>query len=162
MNKENKDWIGYVLFMFLGAVISYLFIQNEQNKVVEVKRNEVDTLYKHELRVDTFYIQAKPKILRDTTIISMNDTLILRDTVIQTKPFMAQLDTITNKYALYMSYAFPKNEFKYNLVIKDSIKYVEITNIKFTNEIYWYQKPEYVIPLTILTTIGISNLVGGK
>lgn len=101
------------------------------------------------------------EIKRDTTIIEKPSEPIvvekikskikyLRDTIIQTKPFVATIDTIVKRDTIYAKYNFPENQF--DLLIRkkpDSVVYHTIYLTKETKR-EWYETPAYFVGGTII------------
>jgi len=107
--------------IILSIIICLLLILHFVNK------NEIKSIvtYQH----DTLYIvkEAEPVIIeRAKTKIKY-----VKDTVIQTQPFVAELDTIVRQDTIYSSFIFPENLLSLEIRKKpDTTKIEQITIIK--------------------------------
>lgn len=106
---KNTLIILIILLLFIALI--YLFNTNNNN----IKYNQIikrDTLIK--------YIEHKPIKINNTKA----KIKYIKDTIIITKPFEANLDTIINKDTISLSYNYPDNIFNFcvNKSI-DTLKY---------------------------------------
>lgn len=103
---------NYLIISILIIIIfALLFLEFNQNKKSELVR---DTLYIEYQAEPIEIIKYKPKII------------YLKDTLIETKPFRAEVDTTLNMDTITASYIFPENEFNLNLKHnKDTLKYIQ-------------------------------------
>lgn len=70
-----------------------------------------------------------------------------RDTIIETKPFVAVVDTVIKRDTVYAKYEFPENSF--DLMIRKKPDSTMIQTIYITKEIMrersWWETPVYII-----------------
>lgn len=147
MNKNN---LGYVFFAILGIVIglaiSALF--KGCSDIPSLFSSTKDTLYAVDT-VDriipgdtvTIYGKAQIRYIKDTVAIS-DTVFVLRDTVYETPPFIATLDTITPDCdTAHIEYRFPLNTFFMELNRSaDTVKtqYVTLT-VREYKKPQWYE-----------------------
>ncbi|OGU40532.1 MAG: hypothetical protein A2X61_13660 [Ignavibacteria bacterium GWB2_35_12] len=131
--KKGQILIGIIIIasLFIGLFLG----RNCTDKVRIVKDREVirDTVIKEIKLPPVRIVKAKPVIK------------IIRDTVIETKPFVASLDTIAKDDTVKMQYEFPENYFSLEVMRKpDSVKFEKLTVIeKTTQDGNWWEKPSY-------------------
>lgn len=91
--------------LFLLAVITIAFYLGRCTEEPEVKfRTITQTIVKY----DTVLKPSEPIFIRGkSTITYINE----RDTIIQTKPFTAKLDTIVRQDTFSIMYSYPENDF---------------------------------------------------
>jgi hypothetical protein len=75
---------------------------------------------------------AKPKII------------YLKDTIIETQPFIAKLDTIIRRDTIWAEYVFPENSFSLGYR-SQSDSLLQITNTMTKTETYWVEKAAYLL-----------------
>lgn len=107
-----------ILFIaFVLIILSFYSGYNlkKDNLIIE---NNVDTIF--ELKIDTLFIEKKAKII------------YMKDTIILTKPFDAEIDTTINNNLIKINYSFPENIIKFNLIRQDSL--ITLHRIKVIKE----------------------------
>ncbi len=107
-----------ILFIaFVLIILSFYSGYNlkKDNLIIE---NNVDTIF--ELKIDTLFIKKKAKII------------YMKDTIILTKPFDAEIDTTINNNLIKINYSFPENIIKFNLIRQDSL--ITLHRIKVIKE----------------------------
>lgn len=117
-----------ILFTLVLVVIIYFTLQDnfidKHNFVVR----KVDTIIKIIPQKEIKIVEAKPKIQ------------YIRDTIIQTQPFVARLDTILLRDTIYAQYQFPENLMSINIRTSgDSIRLPQITVERTKQERKWYE-----------------------
>lgn len=107
-NTMKNTLIIIIIFLFIALI--YLF--NSKNNNINNQIIKRDTVVK--------YIEHKPiKINNKKAKIKY-----IKDTIISTKPFEANLDTIINKDTISLSYIYPDNIFNLNINKSiDTLKY---------------------------------------
>jgi hypothetical protein len=75
---------------------------------------------------------AKPKII------------YLKDTIIETQPFIAKLDTIILRDTIWAEYVFPENRLSLGYR-SQSDSLLQITNTMTKTETYWVEKAAYLL-----------------
>lgn len=142
MDKSSN--ITPILTGIVVVLLIYLFFHKPQpiiQEVVKVKR-------------DTILVPAEPIVIEN----AVTRIRYVRDTIIVTKPFIAELDTIIKFDTVYMAYHYPENLM--NLWIRKKPDSLFRDTIIITNTI----PAERSIWTDILThtTVGIiSFLLGG-
>lgn len=120
--------ISIILLALVIGVLFYYVVQNplynQQHEIIY----KIDTIVKIIPQKEIEIIEAKPKIR------------YIRDTIIQTQPFVAQLDTILMRDTLFAQYKFPDNLMSINVkTSNDSIKLPQITIERTKYERNWYE-----------------------
>lgn len=131
----KRQLILTVLIIIVSIIIGFLSGKSCSNDIKVVKDRVVfrDTIIKE--------IKLPPlKIVKAKSVIK-----IVRDTVIETKPFVASLDTVAKDDTVKMQYEFPENNFSLQVMRKpDSIKFEKLTVIESTvQKSNWWEKPAY-------------------
>ncbi len=134
-----------IVFVSIIAFLSGYFINDNRSK------------NSHEIKIDTLFIEkpAEPIIVE-----KIKPKLIYsRDTIIQTQPFTAMIDTVIQRDTIRINYQFPENMLDLEIFPKpDSI---EIRNIFITKEVEkkveWWQ-----MPAGILSGVVLGFLIGSK
>ena len=131
----KKEQILFGIIIIASLFIGLLLGRNCSDKVRIVKDRQVirDTIIKEIKLPPVKIVKAKP-IIR-----------IIRDTMIETKPFIASLDTIAKDDTVKMEYEFPENYFSLEVKRKpDSVRLEKLTVIEKTMENgNWWEKPAY-------------------
>jgi hypothetical protein len=106
-----------------------------------------------------YFIKPKSSTMisiRDTVIKIKNESVYIdkikarviykRDTIIQTKPFTAVIDTIIKSDTIYLRYDFPENIFAMKISPKlDSLLIPQIIQQEIKSENRWWQIPAYIL-----------------
>lgn len=108
----NYIFIIVVIIIIFSFYFGYNYKQNNNIKYI----NKIDTIIT--VKYDTIYFVKKAKVK------------YIKDTIIMTKPFIANIDTNYNNNIIKIDYSFPENTFKFNMTQQDSvylykIKYLE-------------------------------------
>lgn len=122
MKKRFTLWD--LVIIVIGIFILFLIYQKKNpNTIIRtVKVKEYDTIFSEIIKENTIW---KTKLIRNYDSIPY----YLRDTIIKTKPFIAEKDTILNGDTIYVGYLFPMDSFKLQIKYKpDSI--MKITEYK--------------------------------
>jgi hypothetical protein len=136
--KTNELILLLLILFFLGFGCGYFFSKfNIENKTLlsnsekEIKR---DTIVKMQLQAPLILYKTKLKIIKTS------------DTVIQSNPFIAKLDTIIQHDTIKADYEFPQNLLSFELKRRpDTLKIQTIEKIKTVPESKpWWQTPAYV------------------
>lgn len=128
---NQKIWLAISCALAIIIVILLLY-DRKSEKIREIQIEKRDTVYQ--------IIQNKPiEIIKHQAKI-----VIQKDTIIQTKPFIAELDTILAKDTIKMSYQFPDNLI--SLQIKQSAdtllqEKITIHSKEFIDNSKWWEKP---------------------
>ncbi len=128
-----------MLGMIIGVVIHY-YLWGNCTQIIENKVQFRDTIY--EIK------QSKPLI-----ITKYKTKLEYRtDTIIETKPFTAYIDTVIVRDTVKASFDFPENTFSLNICSEQDTVIKErtfVTSSQKVNEIWWH-KPA----LSIISVFG--------
>lgn len=121
------------IIIILSIIICFLLLHNFLSK----KEGKSIVSYQH----DTLYIvkEAEPVIIeRAKTKIKY-----VKDTVIKTQPFVAELDTIIRQDTLHSAFIFPENLLSLEIKRKpDTTKIEQITIIKeIPKKESWWKEP---------------------
>lgn len=119
-----------ILVAFVTAVLVFVIIQTcRRNSIERVEVVKYDTI-EIVKPVERIVIQrAKPKIK------------ILRDTIIETKPFIAELDTIVKSDTVSAKYTFPENIFEFQISRKaDTFRIPKLVFAKQNRKEDWLDK----------------------
>ncbi|MCX7909862.1 MAG: hypothetical protein N2560_10175 [Ignavibacteria bacterium] len=133
-----KNKFFWLVLLVLVCIILYLISIPKKTEKVELVRLDTVTIVRPTERI--VVRKLKPKIV------------YLRDTIIQTQPFIASFDTIIKKDTIYLTYNFPTNEM--NLDIKKGsdtfrIPQMVVTKVKPEKSVF-----EQTLPLFIGFTAG--------
>ncbi len=104
---------------------------------------KVNDVFPIEIKRDTIVklVERNPTII-DKKRASIN---IRKDTLIQTKPFTAKIDTIYKYDTISLSYDFPENTFSMTYSHKqDTIRTIQEKQI-IEKESKWYEVPLYIL-----------------
>lgn len=120
--------VSITLISIALVVVIYFALQSpwksNQNSIIYRIDTVIQIIPKKEIEI----IEAKPKIH------------FVHDTIIQTKPFVAIVDTIILRDTLYAKYHFPENLMSVNLRTSgDTIRLPQITIEKEHFERNWYE-----------------------
>lgn len=132
-----------IICLLLGGLFGSFFFPKTVTKTVTRNIISRDTLPPV---IDTLvkYVSLPP-----IKIIEHGDIIYVRDTIIETQPFVAVLDTVVKRDTLNLEYYFPENLFKIDLRFKPEetkiiTKYVTInTNTEIEKPEPWYIKAAY-------------------
>ena len=131
----KKEQILFAIIIAISFLTGLLTGNSCSDTVRIVKNREIirDTIIKEIKLPPVRIVKAKPVIK------------IVRDTVIETKPFIASLDTIAINDTVKMQYEFPENYFSLQVMRKpDSVRLEKLTLIEKTMENgNWWEKPAY-------------------
>ncbi len=138
MNTNTKVISGIILFIALLILFFWLNNNLKYDKYIaniEKSSNDIiyDTIYKYERPKIIEIQQAKPKIK------------YIRDTIITTKPFIAQIDTIVKKDTVQIFYTYPENllSMKINQT-NDSTMIIKQIDYR-EKERSWWETPALII-----------------
>jgi hypothetical protein len=138
MNTNTKIISGII--SFIALLILFFWLNNNfryDKYIANIKQssNDIiyDTIYKYEQPKTIEIQQAKPKIK------------YIRDTIIITKPFIAQIDTIVKKDTIQIFYTYPENllSMKINQTT-DSTMIIKQINYR-EKERNWWETPALII-----------------
>lgn len=126
---ETLKEIGLIsLLITLAFFWGFCSRKNESTFITKWKR---DTIVIVKPAPPIILERIKPKII------------YRRDTIVQTQPFVAQLDTIIQHDTIYLRYTFPENYIDLRLLPKpDSIR---IHTITITRDRPWWELPATAI-----------------
>lgn len=131
--------------MRIASVIVMLIAIIGLSIYIGMKEPEVKIVYQDRITRDTITHWIEQP--NDTIVIrAKSHTIYLTDTIIETRPFIAQLDTIIERDTVFVSYQYPAELFR--LQIKraaDSIpiRYITIETLMEVNSELWWEKPLY-------------------
>lgn len=97
-----KTKILFIIISFaLGFMVCKLILENK-NEIKNIQTIKIDSVY-------VYKIPPKRKIDKIEGRITYT-----KDTILITKPFVSEIDTILNKDTLKMRYQFPENKFSFD------------------------------------------------
>lgn len=123
---EKYRIISLVLAIFSGFLLIKLLINDnpESNQSIIIKKDTVIVRQNEIIKID----KIVPKIV------------FVRDTIIETKPFVATIDTVIKRDTVLLRYDFPENLFSMKVTPAiDSIKIEKIYEYK-ERELSWYER----------------------
>lgn len=131
-----------VFGIFLGICIMYLFFNN----IVNSNKDHIKDLASFEkIQRDTVFlsIPSKPLVIEK----AKTKIVVRRDTIIESKPFFARIDTVLQHDTVYAEYAFPENEI--SILVKrkpDSLELRQTTVFKtIGKEQKWWETPAMLL-----------------
>ena len=133
---EKHKYIFALVFLIIVLLLSFLLGRNSKNC-----NDSVQTIIKR----DTVIVvkQAEPIVIEK----AKTKIVYTRDTIIQTQPFIAVVDTIIKKDTVYAKFEFPANNF--DLWIKKKPDSTLIQTITITKEITkdrpWWEASAYTL-----------------
>lgn len=133
---ENYKYIFALVLLIIVLLLSFLLGRSSKNC-----NDTVQTIIKR----DTVLIvkQAEPIVIEK----AKTKIVYTRDTIIQTQPFIAVVDTIIKKDTVYAKFEFPANNF--DLWIKKKPDSILIQTITITKEITkdrpWWEASAYTL-----------------
>jgi hypothetical protein len=133
---ENYKYIFALVLLIIVLLLSFLLGRNSKNC-----NDSVQTIIKR----DTVIVvkQAEPIVIEK----AKTKIVYTRDTIIQTQPFIAVVDTIIKKDSVYAKFEFPANNF--DLWIKKKPDSTLIQTITITKEITkdrpWWEASAYTL-----------------
>ncbi len=146
-----KDYV-LIIVILIGLVLAFLLGRHFTPPDVVVAY-QTDTL----TIIDTIAVPSEPIIIEK----AVPKIKYLKDTIIQTQPFIATLDTITRNDTIKASYQFPENYFDISIRKQpDTIrtKTIMVTNTKTETKV---EKREWWLDvLTHLGAFGLGFLLG--
>lgn len=120
-----KTALIILLVIALIGLFYFAYQNNYSNNSIKYK---VDTLIKIIPQKEIKIVEAKPRIK------------YIRDTLILTPPFIAEVDTVVQRDTIYASFQFPENLMSINFkTARDSIKIPQITVERMNQERNWYE-----------------------
>jgi len=138
---EKHKYIFALVFLIIVLLLSFLLGRNSKNC-----NDSVQTIIKR----DTVIVvkQAEPIVIEK----SRTKLVFKRDTLIETKPFTAIIDTIIKRDTVYAKFDFPENSF--DLWIRKKPDSTMVHTIYITKEIIkerpWWEAPAFTIGGTIV------------
>lgn len=112
----------FIIIIILLIILSVYFGYNYNKNITYKYINKIDTIIT--IKYDTVYFVKKAKIK------------YIKDTIIMTKPFVANIDTNINNKIIKIDYSFPENTFKFNMTQQDSIYLYKIKYIEENNDCF--------------------------
>lgn len=154
----TKKSIIIVSVFILGFVLGNISLKLPKLSDNYTPNPQIVEVIKRDTIIDTLIQRKKPIIIEKTATITIQRT----DTIIQVNPFIAKLDTnAIGIDTLSIKYSFPANRFDFKAVLTpDTIKTINIEK-EVLKTLYiepkWYEKPSFVIPMTILSVFTIQQ-----
>ena len=137
----NKSWhliyIIIIVLLILYAIFGDSIISHNGNFRIVYQKDTI--------------IEYFPKVIKADSIKAK--IIIKRDTIIQTKPFAAVLDTVWMRDTVFLRYDYPENNFSFRISRPaDSIIVPKLYEYEFENcKLKWYES----------TIIFIAGIAGG-
>jgi len=135
MNRTINNIIIAVLLILLGMILGLIVSLNitgnpfRTNPVIKTETvTTIDTIY-HTLPSDTITIEKM-----------YAKRVYIRDTIIETRPFVATIDTVIMNDTIRMGYSFPENYFslQYRSGVEEiPIPYTTIIETKIRKRAWW-------------------------
>lgn len=120
--------IALTSLLILAIIFTLYFVYKSDLSRSNTINYKIDTIVKIVPQKEIKIVEARPRIR------------YVRDTIIVTKPFIAQLDTIIQRDTIFASFQFPDNTMSINLrTSNDSIRIPQITIEKTKYEQNWYE-----------------------
>lgn len=145
--------LAFIVIMVIVSIYKNCTGENKTKSIVMKPEAIIyhDTIYK----TDTFKIikYNKPIIIKDT--VSINRIVYIKDTIIETKPFIASLDTAVKSEGIdtiSLKYHFPEHIFAISVLKTADTNYI-IKNDKIRTiekEKMFYERKEFGIYTTII------------
>jgi hypothetical protein len=138
---EKNKYIFALVLLIIVLLLSFFLVRNSKNC-----NDSVQTIIKR----DTVIVvkQSEPIIIEK----AKTKIVYTRDTIIQTQPFIAVVDTIIKKDTVYAKFEFPANNF--DLWIKKKPDSTLIQTITITKEIVkerpWWEASAYTLGGAVL------------
>jgi hypothetical protein len=150
-NMKTKDLSLMIISILIGGVIGYIVFYSAygKNSYSRIVSTQIDTVYQ--------VIESKPIIIE-----RMNPVLVYKtDTLIQTMPFTAIIDTTIMTDTISARYDFPENEF--SLAVRKTADTLAIYSIHIATESKKgkYENVTYAIGGALIGII-IGNLTNKK
>lgn len=121
-----------ILIIIIFALLIFDFQETQNSKII------TDTLYIEYQAEPIEIIKYKPKII------------YLKDTLIETKPFRAEVDTTLDMDTITASYIFPENEFNLNLKQKkDTLEYIQTIFGEYQEPVLKYNLISFIFGLLL-------------
>ncbi len=123
-----KSFLVIISVLAFALLLLFLLINNLPLKKQDYVVHKIDTIIKIIPQKEIKIVEAKPKIK------------FILDTIIQTKPFVATIDTVIVRDTLYAQFMFPDNLMSINVRrSSDSVLLPQITIEKTKYERNWYE-----------------------
>lgn len=120
--------ISTILLTLIIVAIIYFILQNNINNKQNLVVHKIDTIIKIIPQKEIKIVEGKPKIQ------------YIRDTIVQTQPFVARLDTILLRDTIFAQYQYPENLMSIEVrTSNDSIRLPRITIERTKYERNWYE-----------------------
>lgn len=151
----------YIVIVTIIAILS-IYAAGFSSGLYINKPQTVKVQYRDTIQIETSHVITKPAVyIRDTARIIEYKT----DTVLQTPPFTACLDTVYNGDSLQQCFEFPAMTFLFNYKFKpDTVKYtIRIPEVKtqiIENTNWW--KIGGGLVLGLATGYIVKDLTNGK
>jgi len=129
----NKDKILSIMILLNLLFLILLIFSHKHNEPIIQEKQIRDTI----LQV----IPAEPIIIEKT----IAKITYIRDTIIQTQPFVAQLDTVIKYDTIRMGYQFPENYFSLEYRKHPDTLKTEIITRTIEKKPKWWEEPAYFI-----------------
>lgn len=127
-----------IILLLCGVFYGGYYLGNKvnvQREIQTIEYSKIDTCYQEKI------IEHSPiKIFQEGKIV------YIRDTIIESKPFVASIDSVMTRDTIKVSYAFPQNRFDIDLHRMPDTVHTKILILNKTTECPpepWYIKPIY-------------------
>ena len=150
MSKDFK-YILCILAVFLVAYMIFSKFNSEEDSSIYTGIAKTQIIYDTIIKT----IPAKPIIINKVK----TKLVKVRDTIIQTEPFAASIDTIVNTDTIKALYEFPENLMSFRINKKpDSLLLQRITVLQpVEKKVDWWEKPAVFLGGVIIgLTIGVA------
>jgi hypothetical protein len=143
-----NPWLIALLGFVLGVFTIFL-VYPRGEKIVKMPVREKITLRDTILKI----IKPEPLVINKTRLKIIRQS----DTIIQSKPFTAELDTVISRDTMKFRYEYPQNVFSFYLAKKpDTLRYQQIV----VRETIEKERPWWEIPVSVGGGIIAGVLIG--
>lgn len=121
--KDNLVGLAVIAVLMVGMFFGGYYSHKPEKETIKHTEyiDRSDTVYV------TKYLQKPPIIIEKEKPVFQ----VVRDTIIETKPFVASIDTVIQRDTVYAEYHFPENLFRMKIdFARDSIQFREVETIK--------------------------------
>lgn len=145
IRKMNKvDWFNILIGIVIGTILTSIATKQDKDIIVQEKIVR-DTITKYQKPIIIEKIKAQ--------------IVYKHDTIIQTKPFIARIDTVIMYDTIKASYEFPENYFSLLVKRKPDTVY---TNTIYRTEYQEIKRPLYIDILSHTGAILSGFLIGNN
>lgn len=155
MNDRLTGLIGAIFTSFvIGVIVGYALhdCPKEAHLSHTSQSIRIDTITKV-VEHEPIFVESKARVIYRRDTVTQREVFTQHDTVIQTRPFVAALDTIVHRDTIGVRYLFPEHTFSVAIrQAPDSVKY-ETRTITLTA---YEQRPWWIDALTQVGAVAVG------